>query len=178
MFGLASFSTLAPIYAPRELGLGAAGYGAFLGAAGAGALTAALIVTTFAHGDRRPWLSVGVVAMAVLLAGIALSSSPAVAFVLAFLFGAAQIAIAQNALVSVHSATPDPLRGRVMGLWVTMFQGSSLFGAILAGWLADAWSVRAALLIGALALAALGLVAVVAIRRVTWRVTPVTAPGI
>jgi len=177
MFGLATFATLAPIYAPQELGLGADGYGAFLGASGAGALTAALLVTTFAHGDRRPWLSVGVLAMAVLLAGIAVAASPAVVFLLAFLFGGAQITIAQNALVSVHAATPDPLRGRVMGLWVTMFQGSSLFGSVISGWLAEAFGVRTAMLFGALALAALGLGTVVAIRRTSWRTSAVTASG-
>jgi predicted MFS family arabinose efflux permease len=178
MFGLAMFSTLAPIYAPQELGLDADGYGAFLGASGAGALVAALAVTTFAHGDRRRWLSVGVMAMALFLGGIAVASSPQVVFVLAFLFGAAQITIAQNALVSVHAATPDALRGRVMGLWVTMFQGSSLFGAVLAGGLADALGIRVAMLLGAMALAGLGLYAVVAIRRVSWRAAPAPAPSI
>jgi MFS family permease len=177
MFGMATFSTLAPIYAPLELGLRADGYGAFLGAAGAGALAAALLVTTFAHGDRRPWLSVGVLGMAALVAGLALADSVNVAFGLAFLLGAAQITLAQNALVSVHSATPDALRGRVMGLWVTCFQGSSLFGSLLAGWLADAFGVRLAMLCAATALALIGLVAVVAIRRSSWRLAPVGAAG-
>ena len=74
-------------------------------------LTAALLVTTFAHGDRRGWLTVGVMSMAVLVAGVGLARSTEVVFVLAFLLGAAQIILAQNALVSVHSATPDALRG-------------------------------------------------------------------
>jgi MFS family permease len=176
-FGMATFSTLAPIYAPEELGLGADGYGAFLGAAGAGALAAAFLVTTFAHGDRRPWLIAGVLAMAGLVGGLALASSVNIVFVLAFLFGAAQIVLAQNALVSVHSATPDALRGRVMGLWVMTFQGSSLFGALLSGWLADAVGVRAAMLVGAVALGLVGGVAVVAIRRASWRLGPAAATG-
>ena len=175
MFGIATFMTLAPIYAQEELGLGADGYGAFLGASGAGALTAALLVTVFAHGDRRPWLAAGVLAMAVIVAGLAVAQSTGVVFVLAFLLGAAQITLAQNALVSVHSATPDALRGRVMGIWVMTFQGSSLFGSILSGWLADVTGVRAAMLVGALALALVGLVAIVVIRRVTWRLAPVGA---
>jgi MFS family permease len=116
-------------------------------------------------------------AMALLLGGIAVATSPQVVFVLAFLFGAAQITIAQNALVSVHAATPDALRGRVMGLWVTMFQGSSLFGAVLAGGLADALGIRVAMMLGAMALAGLGLYAVVAIRRVSWRAAPAPAPS-
>jgi predicted MFS family arabinose efflux permease len=175
MFGMSTFSTLAPIYARDELGVGAEGYGAFLGAAGAGALTAALLVTTFAHGDRRPWLIVGALAMAGLVGGIALAGSAAVVFVFAFLLGAAQITLAQNALVSVHSATPDALRGRVMGLWVTVFQGSGLFGSLLSGGLADALGVRPAMLVSALALAGVGLVAFVGIRRASWRLAPAAA---
>jgi MFS family permease len=174
-FGTATFSTLAPIYARDELGTGAEGYGAFLGAAGAGALTAALLVTTFAHGDRRPWLFVGVLAMAGLVGGIAVAGSVGLVFVLAFLLGAAQITLAQNALVSVHSATPDALRGRVMGIWVTVFQGSGLFGALLSGWLADVLGVRPAMLAGALALGAIGLLAVAGMRRADWRLSP---PGV
>jgi MFS family permease len=177
MLGMASFTTLAPIFAQDELGLGADGYGAFLGAAGAGALTAALLVTAFAHGDRRPWLMAGVMTMAVVLAGVALAQSTEVVFVLAFLLGAAQIVLAQNALVSVHSATPDDLRGRVMGIWVMTFQASSLFGAILAGWVADLLGVRTAMLIGAFALALVGLAAIVAIRRADWHLTPAKATG-
>ena len=177
MFGIATFSTLAPLYAPQELGLGAEGYGAFLGAAGAGALSAAVLVTAFAHGDRRPWLIAGVMAMAALVAGLAIADSVYLAFVLAFLLGAAQIVVAQNALVSVHSASPDVLRGRVMGIWVMTFQGASLFGSLLAGWLADTIGVRAAMLCGSLALAAIGLLAVFAIRRASWRLAPAGVSG-
>ena len=175
MFGMATFSTLAPIYARDELGLGADGYGAFLGAAGAGALTAALLVTTFAHGDRRPWLIVGVLAMAGLVGGIALAASVDVVFVLAFLLGAAQITLAQNALVSVHSATPDaaarprhgPLGDDLPGVQPVRRAPLGLAGRRPRG--------RLAMLVGALALAASALVALVAIRRVTWRLTPAGA---
>jgi MFS family permease len=174
MLGIATFSTLAPIYAQQELGLGADGYGAFLGAAGAGALSAALLVTALAHGDRRRWMIVGMLSMSALVAGIALAHSNLLVFAFAFLLGASQIVLAQNALVSVHGATPDELRGRVMGVWVMTFQGSSLFGSLLSGWLADLMGVRAAMLTGALALALIGLGATVAIRRADWRATPVT----
>ena len=177
MLGMSTFTTLAPIYVQDEMGLGADGFGAFLGASGAGALTAALLVTIFAHGDRRAWLGASVMAMAVLVAGIGLARSTEVVFVLAFLLGAAQISLAQNALVSVHSATPDVLRGRVMGIWVMTFQGSSLFGAVLSGWLADLFGVRSSMLIAALALALVGSVAILAIRRADWRLTPAAVPS-
>jgi MFS family permease len=176
-FGMATFFTLAPLYATEELGLGADGYGMFLGASGAGALTAALLVTAFAHGDRLPWLIAGIAAMALLVAGVALAQSTNVVFILAFLLGAAQITLAQNALVSVHNATPDRLRGRVMGIWVMTFQGSSLIGSIASGWLAGAFGVRNAMLIGALALAVVGAIAIVATRRSDWHLTPAPPPA-
>jgi MFS family permease len=168
IFGMGFFVTLAPLYVPEVLGLGAGAYGAFVGATGAGALVAALVVTAVARGDRRPWLVGGMLVIAALMAGLAIVGLTPVAFVLAFAFGAAQIALAQNALVSVQSATPDVLRGRVMGIWVMVFQGTSPFGSLLAGWLAEATGIRAAMLVAAAALAAIGLAAAYALRRVAW----------
>lgn len=173
-FGMATFTTLAPLYATEELGLGADGYGAFLGASGAGAFVAALVVTTFARGDRRNWLIGGMLSIAGLVALLSLAQSTTVVFVLAFGLGAAQISLGQNALVSVHGATPDELRGRVIGVWVMAFQAASLIGAFLAGLVADLVGVRTTMLAGALVLAVIGLAAAVVIRRADWHMVPVT----
>jgi MFS family permease len=175
--GMATFTTLAPIYATEELGVGADGYGAFLGASGAGAFVAALVVTTFARGDRRNWIIGGMLAISALVAGVAVAESATIVYAFAFLLGAAQISLGQNALVSVHGATPDGLRGRVIGIWVMSFQASSLLGAFVAGWVADLVGVRAAMLAGALALAVLGLGASAIIRRADWRMVPSGAAG-
>ena len=115
--------------------------------------------------------------MSALVAGIALAQSSTLVFVFAFLLGASQIVLAQNALVSVHGATPDDFRGRVMGIWVMTFQASSLFGSLLSGWLADQLGVRTAMLAGALALALIGLGASAAIRRADWHMAPAKAAG-
>ena len=176
-FGMATFTTLAPLYATEELGLGAEGYGAFLGATGAGAFVAALVVTTFARGDRRNWLIGGMLSIAALVAAVGLAQSATVVYILAFFLGAAQISLGQNALVSVHGATPDEVRGRVIGIWVMAFQGASLIGAFLAGMVAEAVGVRAAMIAGALVLAVVGLAASVVIRRADWRMVPATATG-
>ena len=168
IFGMGFFVTLAPLYVPQVLGLGAEAYGAFVGATGAGALVAAIVVTALARGDRRPWLIGGMLVIAALMAGLAVVGLTPAAFVLAFAFGAAQIALAQNALVSVQSATPDALRGRVMGIWVMVFQGFSPFGSLLAGWLAEVAGIREAMLVAAGALAVIGLVAAYALRHVPW----------
>ena len=176
-FGMATFTTLAPLYATEELGLGADGYGAFLGAMGAGAFVAALVVTTFARGDRRNWLIGGMLSIAALVAGIGLVQSATVVYILAFFLGAAQISLGQNALVSVHGATPDQLRGRVIGIWVMAFQAASLIGAFLAGVVADMVGVRTAMIAGAVVLAVIGLAVTVVIRRADWRMVPAPATG-
>ena len=171
-FGMATFTTLAPLYATEELGLGADGYGAFLGASGAGAFAAALVVTTFARGDRRNWLIGGMFSIAGLVGLVAVAQSVSVVYVLAFGLGAAQISLGQNALVSVHGATPDDLRGRVIGVWVMAFQAASLVGAFFAGLVADVVGVRTAMLAGAVVLAVIALGATVVIRRADWRMVP------
>jgi MFS family permease len=175
ILGVQAFQTLAPLYGTQELALDEGWYGLYIGVWGAGAVSAAFFVTAFAHGDRRPWLIGGTLAMAVLLAAIALVGSVPIAFVLAFMLGFSQIVILQNAIVSVQSTVPDELRGRVMGIYTTVFMGSSPIGALLAGWLAELTSVRAAMLTGALGLAAVGLAATLALRRV--RSPRVTEPS-
>ena len=115
----------------------------------------------------------GMLAIAAIVAGIGLTTSSTLVYVLAFMLGAAQITLAQNALISVHSATADEVRGRVMGLWVMTFQGSSLLGAILAGVLADIFGVRAAMVVAGFGLAVIGAGASVAIGRADWRMQPV-----
>jgi len=176
-FGISSFVTLSPLFATEDLSLGAGGFGAFVGASGAGAVTAALLVTAFVKGDRRPWLVLGAGSMALILALMSLVDILALAFVLAFLMGASQIMVAQNALVSVQQATPDDKRGRVMGLWVMVFQGASLFGAILAGWLAELAGVRGVFFISAVVLALITIAVAVGLRNVAWRSSPVPQPA-
>ena len=176
-FGISTFVTLSPLFATEDLSLGADGFGAFVGASGAGAVAAALLVTAFVKGDRRPWLIVGAGGMALILALMSLVDILALAFVFAFLMGAAQITVAQNALVSVQQATPDDIRGRVMGLWVMVFQGSSLFGAILAGFMAELAGVRTAFFISAVALGLITLAVAVGLRNVHWRSSPGPQPA-
>lgn len=147
ILGIQTFQTLAPLYASDELGLGAGGYGALISLWGLGAVIAAYGIAWFAHGDRRPWLVAGGAGMAAMLAAMALVPPMPLPFLLAILLGVAQIALVQNALISVQQAAPDALRGRVMGLYNTVFQGFSPFGALLAGVSASILGVTGAMLL-------------------------------
>jgi MFS family permease len=153
ILGIQTFQTLAPLYATQELGLSAGGYGALISVWGLGAVIAAYAIAWFVHGDRRPWLIGGGLGMALVLGSLALVDLVPAAFVLAAALGVCQIALVQNALIAVQQAAPDAMRGRVMGLYTTVFQGFSPFGALLAGITAGLFGVPGAMLLAAIALA-------------------------
>lgn len=157
MLGIQAFQTLSSLYVSGVLGLDGGAYGAFMALWGGGAVAAAYLVTAFARGDRWPWLIGGGAGLAALLGVLAVIESPGVAFVVVVALGFAQIAVVQNVMVSVQQAAPDAMRGRVMGFYTTIFQGTSPFGAFFAGWLAELVGVRLAMGAGA---ALLGMVVV------------------
>ncbi len=165
ILGIQTFQTLAPLYATESLGLEAGGYGALISLWGLGAVISAYLIAWFAHGDRRPWLVAGGLGMAATLSAMALVHIVPVAFVLAVLLGVAQIALVQNAHISVQQAAPGAMRGRGMGLYTTGFQGFSPFGAILAGVTASLVGVPGAMLLASAALACVMGAGAIALRR-------------
>ena len=66
-----------------------------------------------------------------------------------FLLGLANTAFASTANTSLQLATPDNLRGRVMGLYMLLFAGSTPIGGYLTGEMAEAWGVTMAIAIEA-----------------------------
>jgi MFS family permease len=161
ILGVQAFQTLAPLYVSQTLGLGGGAYGAFMAVWGGGALIGTFAVTLFGRGDRRRWLIGGAFSLSALLAALAVTRWPPAAFVVAGLLGIAQISMIQNAMITVQQAATDEFRGRVMGLYSTVFQGTNPIGAILAGVLATTIGVGGAMLAGAAGLAAIVLLATV-----------------
>jgi MFS family permease len=161
VLGIQSFQTLAPLYVSQTLGLGGGAFGGFMSAWGAGALVGAFGVTVFARGDRARWLIAGAAALATLLAALAVTRWPPAAFAIATGLGLAQISLVQNAMITVQQAATDAFRGRVMGLYATVFQGTNPFGALLAGALGGSVGIPGAMLIGAAGLGAVALIAAV-----------------
>jgi len=160
VLGIQAFQTLAPLYVSQTLGLGGGAFGGFMSAWGAGALVGALAVTTFGRGDRRRWLLVGASALSVLLAALSLTRWPPAAFALAGGLGLAQISLVQSAMITVQQAVTDDFRGRVMGLYATVFQGTNPLGAVLAGALGASVGIQGAMFVGAIALGGVSLIAV------------------
>ncbi|WP_256979429.1 MFS transporter [Streptomyces sp. NRRL B-24085] len=160
-----NFQLTLPVLAKAEFGTGPASFGLLTSALAAGSLGAALVTTARV---RRP--TAGVVIGASALFGLCETASglaPTFALTLVALaatgFGAGYFAQATNHRVQLGS---DPrYRGRVLALYVVIFQGSTPLGALPLGPLVEAEGARSGLLAGGLVTLAASAAALVWARR-------------
>jgi MFS family permease len=150
IFGLGAALAMLPVYARKELGLDASGYGGLMAAVGVGAASGAITMATIGHRiDRRRVIPWAALLFAVSLASAVLHRS----FVLALGglavagFGSVLAAISTNTLLQVDA--PDHLRGRVMGFYSFVVLGLAPFGSLQAGWVSEHLGVRVSFLAGA-----------------------------
>ncbi len=149
MFGL-SFTTLIPAWSVNVLGGGAEINGLLYSARGAGALLGAFFIASLGRTIMRGrLLTAGSILFPVLL--FALSFSRTLPLSLLFLAGAGVGTIFVNNLSNalVQTATPDRLRGRVMGTYTWIFFGSMPIGALWSGVIAGRLGEPAAVMINA-----------------------------
>jgi MFS family permease len=137
LFGM-PYTVLMPVFADRILHVGAGGLGVLLGAAGVGALGAALLLV-MRRGVRGMgrWVALSSAGFG---AGLVLFSQLrdfrlAVAVLVCVGFSMIIQIASSNTLVQAMS--PNALRGRVMAVYSMMFLGMAPVGALLAGWLAE-----------------------------------------
>lgn len=139
-----------PIIARRELGLGAAEYGALLGSMGAGAIAGAVLLP-----HARKLLSANGLTMAatLLFAGV----SAALAFAHSFaqaascmaLAGIAWITMLSGFNVAAQTAAPSWVKARALAINLLVFQGSMAAGSASWGWAAGHLGIPDTLLIAA-----------------------------
>jgi MFS family permease len=129
-----NYNVLLPVLAKTTLDAGPEVFGLLSAVFGAGALLGAL---ASAHLGRA---TVGTAVVGSL--GFALSElllapvrSTAVASLLLFIAGVCFTTWSSNSNTLVQLATPDHLRGRVIGIYFFAFAGTGTAGGILAGWL-------------------------------------------
>lgn len=167
-----NFQTLLPLFARDALGLGSGGYGALFATMGAGSLLGSLTLA-FATSQRplgRYLIGGGATFLALAFA-LGFVRVPIVAFPLLGGIGFASMLMVNTINVTIQNSVPEPLRGRVMSLYVTVFAGSAPVGGLLAGFLAQQLGAPLAFSIGAGL--AFGVLAVVA-----WRLRSVRMPRI
>lgn len=130
-----NFNVLLPVLAAKTLDEGPEVFGIITAFFGAGALIGALTAASISRASPRILLA-GTAAFGV--AQLALAPQTTLVGAAPFLF-AAGIAFTlwtSNANATLQLATPDRLRGRVMGLYYFAFNGAGPAGGMLAGWLA------------------------------------------
>ena len=129
--------TLMPAWATNVLGGDVRTNGLLLSARGVGSLIGALMIAYL--GSRiirgRIWAA-GALVMPFSLMFFAIFRVLPVSIVMLIVMGWSLMAVVNisNALIQTH--VPDTLRGRVMSVFILIFQGGFPLGSLLAGWLA------------------------------------------
>ncbi len=174
------YQTLVPVLSSEVLGGGPRLYGVLLACAGAGALAGALglLLRTGLRGlDRRVALGATLLGAGVLVLG--LSGSAALSAAALAVTGYGFITQMAGTMTLLQGLAPPQMRGRVMGLFSTLFVGVTPFGALAAGFAASRIGAPRTLQIGAAVALAASLafhVALPRLRRVVLAEHPTLFP--
>ncbi len=147
------FNVLLPVYAREVLHVGAREYGWLFSAFGAGSLLAALrMAVTRERWALRRHLLVGLVLGGLGQAGFAWSHHLIAMMGFAMLAGFGLILYVASTNTLIQLTVEDRYRGRVMSLYTLFFVGTSPFGALLAGFVAQRWGAPVATSVAAIVL--------------------------
>lgn len=153
IFGL-PYTTLLTIMASEKFGGGAGVLGLLLSTAGCGALAGSIVVLAQPEPRRAELQAIrGATLLGMSLLGLAHAQSVFVAQCFLALVGYGYITQTINSQKFIRRVTPEHLRGRMLGLYSSLFFTESV-GALGAGWLAARTSVSTALVTGSLSLLA------------------------
>jgi MFS family permease len=162
-----NFNILLPLLAKNTLDAGPRTFGIISAAFGAGALVGALSAAAVARARWRTML-LGAGGFGVCELLLAPVHGVAAASVLLFVCGVFFTSYTANANASIQLASPDHLRGRVLGLYYYAWNGLAPIGAVLVGWLCDRGGTELAFGVGgicAIAMTAFGAQAITRPRR-------------
>jgi MFS family permease len=154
LLGISSFfaipyQTLLPVFSSQVLGGDARVYGLLLACAGVGALAGAisLLVRKGLRGlGRRVGLGATLLGGAIIVFALSRNRWLSAAALLVVGFGF--ITQMAGTMTLLQGLAPRELRGRVMGLFSTLFVGVSPFGALAAGFAASRFGAPATLAVG------------------------------
>jgi MFS family permease len=140
VFSLAGmpFITLLPVFAGEIFQKGAEGFGFLVGATGAGALTAALLLAF--RGDiieKSRFISFSALCFSILLFVFSFSTNFYLSVVILVFIGWALVSFFAIVNSFIQLSVPDNLRGRAMSVYTFVFLGTAPIGNSLMGTLAD-----------------------------------------
>ena len=136
------YSALMPAFAQDVLHAGELGLGLMMTAIGTGALAGALLLASLGNFQRKGMLlTIGNLFFPMMVLCFAFSQWLPLS--LAFLVGAGFGFMTQNATANtlVQTAVPDELRGRVMSVYMLVFNGFFPIGALIAGTVAQQFGI-------------------------------------
>ncbi len=156
-FGM-NYNVLIPVFAREVLGADATGFGYLMSSLGVGSLIGALFVATRSkRGPRKIRLYIIPLVVATLFVLTGLNTSFFLSAVLVGLIGFFNIGFTTTANSFVQINTEDRYRGRVMSVYSLIFAGSSPFGNLYVGGIADALGAGASFVIAGLTTGGLSL---------------------
>jgi MFS family permease len=167
------------VVSARRLGTGAHGIGYLLAGLGVGGVLMAAVVDRLA-GSRRlaPIIAAGVIGYSLPTALLAVTHSPALAFVLQVVRGGSTLVVDVLATTALQRAVPADQLARVFGVFFAFILGAISLGALITPPIVSGFGLDAALLTMAFApfgLGMLGIRALIAIDRASAGRTQVVA---
>jgi MFS family permease len=169
-----NFNILLPLLAKNTLEAGPRTFGIISAAFGAGALLGALSAAAMANARWRTML-LGAGGFGICELLIAPVHGTALAAVLLFACGVFFTSYTANSNASIQLASPDHIRGRVLGLYYYAWNGLAPLGAVLVGWFCDTGGTELAFGIGGACTLAITALGAWAIKRPVRRPRPVTS---
>ncbi|MBC7246660.1 MAG: MFS transporter [Actinobacteria bacterium] len=156
-FGL-SFLVLLPGMSREVLGRGSGGYGAMLSLIGVGAVAGAPLVSAL----RRLLPEKTLIKATALIFGLSLTATAFcrdlwICLLLAFCIGASSLMLSAVINTVLQARVEREMRGRIMSLYILVFQGIYPLGGMFLAYLADATSIPVTLVAGGSVCTAAGL---------------------
>jgi MFS family permease len=152
-----NFTVLLPLIADEVLHSSASGFGILTSAMGFGSLLAAVGVAYRGQATRRT-LMLGSAGFSILLATLAFARWWALLIPLLVVLGLCSIIFTTTANTRLQLVAPPNMRGRIISIYQLLFAGTTPFGSLIIGGLAERYGVQPATAIVA-GVCALGVVA-------------------
>jgi MFS family permease len=142
-----NFNILLPLLAKNTLEAGPRTFGIISACFGAGALVGALSAAAMSRTTWRVML-LGAIGFGICELLIAPVSSTPLAGVLLFICGIFFTSYTANSNAAIQLASPDHIRGRVLGLYYYAWNGLAPLGALIVGWMCDRGGTQLAFAVG------------------------------